>query len=180
MLSDGGNGVYGTLTRGGRELHVFVYTSIAGYDEVNATGTVIEIAEPKAMQSGQVTVDASALGKGLAAEGKIALYGIYFDTGKAVLKPESKQAIAEMAKVLAADPRLSLYVVGHTDNVGTIEANLKLSRARAEAVVKAMVTEHKVAAARLQAHGVASLAPVAPNDTEDGRARNRRVELVRR
>ena len=104
---------------------------------------------------------------------------LFFDTGKADLKPESDAALAEVAKLLKADPALKVYVVGHTDNVASLELNTKLSQARADAVVQALVARHGVAAARLVGRGAGPLAPVASNDTEDGRARNRRVELVK-
>lgn len=175
---DEGRGFYGTIAQGGREIHVWVYTSIAGYEEVNASGTVIEIAEPKAMESGQVTVDASAMGKGLVADGHVALYGIYFDTGKATLKAESDAQLGEMAKLLAAQPKLNVYVVGHTDTQGAYDANVLLSKQRAESVRDALVARFKVASARVMPQGVGPLAPVASNADEAGRAKNRRVELV--
>ncbi len=84
-----------------------------------------------------------------------------------------------MAKLLANDPSLKLFVVGHTDAVGQVDANLQLSQARAEAVVKALVAGHGVAAARLRSYGVGPLSPVSSNATEEGRAKNRRVELVK-
>jgi outer membrane protein OmpA-like peptidoglycan-associated protein len=105
--------------------------------------------------------------------------GIFFDTGKSELKPESDSAVAEVAKLLKADPALKVYVVGHTDNVASLDLNLKLSQARAESVVHALVSKHEIAAARLTGRGVGPLTPVASNDNEEGRARNRRVELVR-
>jgi OmpA-OmpF porin, OOP family len=126
-----------------------------------------------------VVADAAAFGNDLKATGHVAVEGIYFDTNKSVLKPESDKAIGEIAKLLKADPALKLYVVGHTDNVGTLEANLKLSLDRADAVVATLVRTHAVAATRLKAHGSGPVAPVASNDTEDGRAKNRRVELVK-
>jgi outer membrane protein OmpA-like peptidoglycan-associated protein len=138
----------------------------------------LTIVERKAMEQ-LMTADAAAMGDGLSAEGHVAVYGIHFDTGKAELKPESDAALAEIAKLLGNDPALKLYVVGHTDNVGTLAANMKLSQDRAAAVVKALTGKHGIAAARLSAHGVASLAPVASNGSEDGRAKNRRVELVK-
>ncbi len=94
------------------------------------------------------------------------------------LKPESTPALQEVAKLLASDPSLKLWVVGHTDGVGAIDANMKLSQARAEAVVAALTTTYKIAPARLKGYGVGPLAPVAPNAAEEGRAKNRRVELV--
>lgn len=144
-------------------------------------GVYLEIVEAEAMETGKVSASLSAeeMAKGLAAEGKVALYGIYFDTDKADIKPESKPALAEMAKLLKSDPKLSVYIVGHTDNVGTLARNTELSQKRAEAVAAALAGEHKIDAKRLLARGVASLAPVAANDQETGRAKNRRVELVR-
>ena len=110
--------------------------------------------------------------------GKAAVYGIYFDTGKAEIKPESEPALKEIAKLLQADPKLKLYVVGHTDNSGGLDYNMKLSKDRADAVVKALTGKYGIAASRLSAFGVGPLAPVASNQTEEGRAKNRRVELV--
>jgi outer membrane protein OmpA-like peptidoglycan-associated protein len=130
------------------------------------------------MKAGNVTVSADELGKGLAAEGKIALYGVYFDTGKAELKPESKTQLDEMGKLLNQNKLLKVVIVGHTDNQGSMDANAALSQKRAEAVVAALSGGYKIDAKRLLARGVASLAPVASNGSEAGRARNRRVELV--
>ena len=108
----------------------------------------------------------------------MAVSGILFDTGKATIKPESAQAIGEVAKLLQGDPALKVFVVGHTDSVSTVESNLKLSQDRAEAVLQSLVREHGIAAARLRSYGCGPFAPVASNDTEEGKARNRRVELV--
>ncbi len=120
-----------------------------------------------------------ALSNDIRNNGHAAVYGILFDTGKWDIKPESAQAIGEVAKLLKSDPNLKVYVVGHTDNVGGVEPNLKLSENRAEAVKQALIRNHGVAAARLRAFGAAQFAPVASNDAEDGRSRNRRVELVK-
>jgi len=126
-----------------------------------------------------VVADAASFRDGLKANGHIAVDGIFFDTAKAVVKPESTPALQEVAKLLKADPALKLWVVGHTDSVGQVDANMKLAQARAEAVVAALTTTHGVAAARLKGYGVGPLAPVASNDDENGRAKNRRVELVK-
>ena len=126
-----------------------------------------------------VVANAAAMGSGLKAEGRFAVYGITFETGKADLRPESEAVLAEIARLLKGQPALRLHVVGHTDNVAGLELNLKLSQARAEAVVQALVARHGIAAGRLRAQGVGPVCPVAANDTEEGRARNRRVELVR-
>lgn len=173
-----GYGLYGTLSSGGREVHIAVYSAVAAKPESNATATVVDIAEPKAMQTGQITVDANAMSKGLASEGKIAIYGLYFDTGKAAIKPESKAQLDQMAKLLTEQPGLNVFIVGHTDNVGSFEANVTLSRQRAESVRDALVTTYRVPAARITPYGVASVSPVASNRDETGRSKNRRVELV--
>jgi outer membrane protein OmpA-like peptidoglycan-associated protein len=138
----------------------------------------LRVVETKAMQQ-YVEADATALGSDIKSSGHVAVYGITFDTAKSVVKPESKPALEEIAKLLKQDAALKLKVVGHTDMVGALEANMTLSQARAEAVVQALVSQHGIAAARLKGHGVGPLAPVASNDSDEGRAKNRRVELVK-
>jgi OmpA-OmpF porin, OOP family len=138
----------------------------------------LRIVEKKAMEQ-FIQADAAALGNDIRTTGHAAIYGIYFDTGKSVIKPESAQAIGEIAKLLQADATLKIHVVGHTDNVGAVEANITLSKARAEAVLQALVRDHGIAAARLNAYGCGQFAPIASNDAEEGRAKNRRVELVK-
>jgi OOP family OmpA-OmpF porin len=167
----------GTLTSGGRTLHLLLFTSMAENEYTHRTASYIEIVEPKAMPTGQVTVDAKAIGQGLQADGRIALYGLSFDTGKTDIKPDSNAQLDQMAAVLKAQPALKVLIVGHTDNVGAIDANLALSEGRAKAVVAAL-TQRGIAANRLQARGIANFAPVAPNTSDDGRAKNRRVEMV--
>jgi outer membrane protein OmpA-like peptidoglycan-associated protein len=138
----------------------------------------LRIVEKKAMEQ-HIQADAASFGNDLKSTGHVAVYGIYFDTGKYVLKPESTPALKEVAKLLGADPSLKLWVVGHTDSVGPADANMQLAHARAQAVVTALTTTHAVSPGRLKAHGVGPLAPVASNDAEEGRAKNRRVELVK-
>ena len=165
------------LSRNGADTYVMVYVA-----EPNslwgAPVAAVVVAEPAAMDTGNVVVSTDRLQKGLADEGKIALYGIYFDTGRAEVKPESKGQLDEMAKLLNGDKSLKVVIVGHTDNQGSADANVTLSQRRADAVVAALVSTYKVDASRLRARGVASFAPVATNRTEVGRAKNRRVELV--
>jgi outer membrane protein OmpA-like peptidoglycan-associated protein len=141
-------------------------------------GYVLTIVEKQAMVQ-EVVASAALFQTGLKASGHVEVPGIYFDTGKSELKPESETAVAEIAKLLKADPALTVFVVGHTDNVASLDLNTRLSQARSEAVVRALVARHGIAAARLIGRGVGPLAPVASNDSEDGRARNRRVELVK-
>ena len=142
-------------------------------DEIYAELVVTEVG---AMENKMI--DAAAMAKGLGQAGHIALYGIYFDTDKAVVKPESAPTLAEIAKLLAAQPQLHVFIVGHTDNQGTYDYNMDLSKRRAAAVAAALAKSYGVAAARMQTAGVGLLAPVASNATEEGRAQNRRVELA--
>lgn len=141
---------------------------------------LVQVIEPAAAKTGQVTVDAGAIGDALRRDGKIALYGVLFDTNKAELRPDSDAQLAQMAKALAASPAMKVFIVGHTDNQGDFEANMALSQRRAQAVAEALAKRFGVAGGRMTARGVASLAPVASNMNEDSRARNRRVELVLR
>lgn len=138
----------------------------------------LDIVDVGAMVQNMVTVSASEMSKAIASTGRVALYGILFDTGKADIKAESKPALEEIAKLLKGDGGLKLRVVGHTDNQGGLDSNIALSKRRAEAVNAALASQHGIAAARLSAFGVADLAPVASNTDEAGRAKNRRVELV--
>ena len=137
--------------------------------------TIVE----KEIMKQEVVANAEAMGNDINTTGHVSVYGIYFDTGKSEIKPESDAAISEIAKLLKGNGTLNIYVVGHTDNVGSFDSNMKLSKDRADAVAKALTAKHGIAAARLKPHGVASLSPVASNDTEEGRAKNRRVELVK-
>lgn len=138
---------------------------------------LLTIVEREAMKQ-EVVANAEAMKGGLAEVGHVEVPGIFFDFNKSDVKPESKPALDEVAKLLKANPSMRVYVVGHTDSVGTLEANLKLSEARAAAVAKALVTDYGIAATRLKGMGVGPLAPVASNASEEGKAKNRRVELV--
>jgi outer membrane protein OmpA-like peptidoglycan-associated protein len=159
------------VAKDGKEAWAKVLAGQAG------TAYELTIVERAAMAQ-EVKADAAGMAREIADTGRVAVYGIYFDFNKADLKPESKPTLDEIAKLLAGDLQLKLYVVGHTDNVGEIGYNMTLSQARAEAVVKALVTEYKVDAGRLKSYGIGPLSPVASNKSEEGRAKNRRVELV--
>lgn len=154
---------------------VDAYVSIA----VTPQHTWVHVLETTPMETGLVEVSADALAAGLDADGRIELQGIYFDTGQATLKPESNAAIEQVAHLLRRQPNLQLRIVGHTDSVGDFQSNVTLSQNRAEAVRLALVGGHGIDGARLTAQGVGPSVPVASNDTEEGRARNRRVELVK-
>lgn len=156
----------------GRETYASVLVS-KNNDDVVAQLTV---AERDAMQNKMV--DAAAMAKGLGETGHIALYGLYFDTDKAVIKPESRPTLDQIAKLLSGHPGLNVYIVGHTDSQGKPAYNLDLSRRRAEAVAEDLARNYGIAKTRLSTAGVGLLAPVGSNATEAGRALNRRVELV--
>jgi len=158
------------LVKDGKETWAYVYAAGNTYN--------VNIIEKEAMEQ-DVVADASSMARSIKETGKVAVYGIYFDSGKSTLKPESLPTLQEIAKLMKADPALKLYVVGHTDNTGTFDANLKLSMERATEVVNALVSQHGVNAASLKAYGDGPTAPVASNETEEGKALNRRVELVK-
>lgn len=134
------------------------------------------IIESGAMKQ-EVVADAAAFNASIASTGKVALYGIYFDTGQAILKSESTPTLEQVARLMKENPKLKLFVIGHTDNEGNADANLKLSADRADAVVRALLGQG-VKAPRLKAAGVGQYCPVATNRTAEGKAQNRRVELV--
>jgi OmpA-OmpF porin, OOP family len=138
----------------------------------------VDIVEDGAMDQRMVVVSAEKMASSIETTGSIALYGIFFDFDKADLKPESLPTLEQMAKLLRDFPDLKLHIVGHTDNVGGLEYNQKLSLTRAESVTKELVVRYAIAPDRLRAAGVGPLSPVASNRTEEGRAKNRRVELV--
>ena len=121
---------------------------------------------------------AESMKKELDASGRVAVYGINFDVDKAFLKPGAELIIIEMVKLLLANPGLKLEIQGHTDNTGSDARNLELSKERA-AAVKSFLVLYGIAPQRLQTNGYGSTKPHDANDTEEGRAKNRRVELVR-
>jgi OmpA-OmpF porin, OOP family len=142
------------------------------------TFVMVDTLESKQMAQTMEMPNADEMVASITTSGRVALYGILFDSGKADVKPDSKPTMDEISKLLAANRTLKVLVVGHTDNVGGFASNLELSKKRAEAVVAQLVSQYKVAPARLQAFGVSYASPVAPNIDESGRAKNRRVELV--
>ncbi|MGH7630728.1 MAG: OmpA family protein [Gemmatimonadales bacterium] len=165
------------------DAYASVYVATGTFDMHEETAghplVLLDLIETAPMESRMVTVDADAMARDVTATGHVALYGIYFDTDKTDLKPESAPTLAEIAKFLEQEPTLTLYVVGHTDNVGGYQYNMGLSERRAAAVVKELTGKYGVRPARLKPAGAGPIAPVAPNDSEEGRAKNRRVELVK-
>jgi outer membrane protein OmpA-like peptidoglycan-associated protein len=146
--------------------------------EQDQTVIQTDIIVSKPMESKMVTVKSEEMAKQISSKGSVALYGIYFDFNKADIKPESRPTIEQIAMLLKAQPKLKLLVVGHTDNVGTFPFNLDLSQRRANAVVIELVSTYGIDKDRLTPFGVSFASPVASNKTDEGRAKNRRVELV--
>lgn len=159
------------MTGEGRELWVEVWAEF--------TGKYGFLIVQKDAMAQNIVANADVLSSDINKTGHATVYGIYFDTGKSAIKPESAQAIGEIAKLLKTDAGLRIYVVGHTDNIGGVEGNMKLSKDRADAVVQELAQSHGISRERLNGYGCGLFAPVASNDTEEGRARNRRVELVK-
>lgn len=126
-----------------------------------------------------VVASAADLSNGIDSTGHAVVPGILFDTAKADVKDESKPALDEVAKLLSQNPKLKLWVVGHTDSVGSVASNVDLSKRRAAAVIAVLVSKYHIAPTRLDSFGNGPYAPVASNDTEDGRKQNRRVEIVK-
>ena len=171
----------GVLSDSGAHVSVLTYTLKAGHscrDLDGRTIAAVDIIQPRKREQKMVTVKAEKMAGEISAKGSIALYGIYFDTGKWDIKPESNPTLEEIARLLDGNPEMKLLVVGHTDNAGTFEFNMDLSRKRADSVVNALVDQHGIDRGRLMSVGVSFACPVASNKTEEGKAENRRVELV--
>ena len=175
MWVDGFNYHYFVARKSGDNGAVTWATLLVSQNNDAVTAELV-VTEVGAMENKMI--DAAAMQKGLGEEGHIALYGIYFDTDKAVVKPESKPTLDEIAKLLASAPDLHVVVVGHTDSQGALDYNVDLSRRRAAAVAAALASGYGIAPERLATAGVGYLSPVGSNQTEAGRALNRRVELV--
>lgn len=138
-----------------------------------------EEATTAAMDEGTVEINVEALNAEIEEAGKAILYGVQFDTGSAVIRPSSAGSLETIADVLSTREG-RFYIVGHTDDTGDFEMNMRLANERAEAIVQTLVTEYGIDSNRLQAAGVGPLAPLAPNENDAGRQLNRRVELVDR
>jgi OmpA-OmpF porin, OOP family len=169
------------LPRSEGDVHVILYalSSIGDPAIGTASGQTLlhaHVIVTKPMEANKL-LDAGEMAEQIGVNGRVVLYGIYFDTNKTDLKPESEPTLQEMAKLLKS-PTLRLLVVGHTDNLGSFAANIDLSQRRAQVVVNTLVSKYGIAKERLMPFGDSFAAPVATNKTEEGRAKNRRVELV--
>lgn len=145
----------------------------------NRTVVVVDVIAPDAAPIELETVNSEKMSDEISTTGKIALYGINFDSGKDSLRSESADTINQIAALMTSEGDLRLLIVGHTDSVGSFEYNQNLSERRAASVVRALVNQHGITQSRLYPVGVAFASPVATNDTDEGKAQNRRVELVK-
>lgn len=155
----------------GKNVYVVVYVT-----KWNSPLITFDAIEVKSMDKGLVSV--KDLETGLLENGHIAIYNILFDTGKSGIKIESTEALKNIAEFLNGHPAKKFLIIGHTDNSGNFDANLKLSKDRADAVMNELVTKYSVKTEQLKAYGDGSTAPIASNSTDNGKAKNRRVEIV--
>ncbi|HKJ15795.1 MAG TPA: OmpA family protein [Xanthomonadales bacterium] len=173
---------YWVVTSESARYHVAVYTaSLNGLytKQVKDTRSIhLDVVEEAGFEASLTVVTPDEIAEGISKEGRIALYGIYFDFDSDTLRADSQATLEAISSALNGNSGLNVFVVGHTDNEGSYEYNLQLSQRRAAAVVLALTTDHGIAAERLRAVGVGPVAPVASNRSEDGRSLNRRVELV--
>ena len=165
-----------------------VYVSISFSEGERGNFAFVHVVATKEMEEGKIKfVGAGQMHDALSDKGRISLYGIQFDE---YLEDEDVDLIISdimmpvmdgfaMLQALRADPELRLAIVGHTDKQGTADYNVDLSKRRAESVVAALTNEYAIAASRLSPHGAGASEPLASNDTDEGRAKNRRVELVK-
>ncbi len=173
VLKGSDDGIYRTYYNGNELwIHLTVYAG-----NKNVDNFAIKSIEVQAMKQ---EVTAVGIKGAITSLGKVALYGILFDTGKSDIKSESAGELKEVAVFLKDNPEVSVYIVGHTDNVGSSQTNIALSKSRGEAVKKYLVSAHGIDPNRLSGEGAGSLCPVASNETEDGRKLNRRVEIVKK
>ncbi|MGD2034494.1 MAG: OmpA family protein [Bacteroidales bacterium] len=153
---------------------IYISVAAAVVDDATYYTLVTVLAEP--MDLGNVTLN--VLNEGIAKNGRVPIYDIFFDTGKSEVKAESSAALKTIADYLKVNTGSKFLIVGHTDNTGDFDANLILSNDRAKAVIQKLITDYGINSSQLKPFGVGSASPQMSNETEDGRARNRRVELV--
>lgn len=170
------------LNQDGSAVSTSVYIVANNHDKwlgipIDRTLVRLDVSETKAREQRMALVKSEEMASQITSNGRIALYGIQFDFDSASIKPESDATLGEIARLLSANPQLTILVVGHTDAAGAFEYNRGLSQKRADAVV-ASLTAKGVATKRLFPVGVSFAAPIASNATDEGRAKNRRVELV--
>ncbi|MCF6185759.1 MAG: OmpA family protein [Bacteroidales bacterium] len=156
-----------------KDIFIVVYTAL----ERGNLLVTFDAVEVQSMDKGLVSV--KDMETDLSKKGHIAIYDIHFDTGKSEIKPESANALKNIAEYLNANSDKKYLIVGHTDNTGNFDANIKLSQERANAVMNELISKYNVKTEQLKAYGDGSTAPVASNSTDKGKAKNRRVEIVK-
>jgi outer membrane protein OmpA-like peptidoglycan-associated protein len=163
-------------------VHTYIFKDVVSYNNCDAykgrVVVVIDIVEGKPREKKMVMIEASDMAKQISTTGSVSLYGILFDTNKSSVREDSRATLQEIAKLALQQADMKLLVVGHTDDAGSFEYNLGLSQSRARAVVEVLSTQHGISRERLTPVGVSFASPVSSNATEEGRALNRRVELV--
>jgi len=156
------------------EHDIYISVAAAVFSDITYYTIVTVLADP--MDMGNVTLN--VLNDGIAKNGRVPIYDIYFDTGKSEVKEESSAALKTIAEYLKANIDSKFLIVGHTDNTGDFDANLTLSNDRAKAVINILINNYDIDPSQLKAFGVGSASPQISNKTAEGKARNRRVELV--
>ena len=175
--TSGGKPVTVTVVVGNYHGPVDVTYQTKAHFEPGQPFVMVDILVAKAVVNQMVTVKAADMADALATKGKIDLYGIYFDTDKTAVKPESAATLSELSSLLKIDRSLKLEVSGHTDNAGSHDHNVTLSQGRAQAVVQALVSQYGIDPSRLVAKGYGDSNPVVPNSSAANMAKNRRVQL---
>lgn len=171
----------GKLSRPEGDVHASLYVVMnkaGGGPDKDRAMIQLDVVESKPMERRMVVVDASAMQRDLATAGRVAVYGILFDFDKDAMRLDSKPQLDEIAKLLKVNPGLKVLIVGHTDAKGALDYNRDLSQRRARSIVEALARDYGIERVRLTPLGVGMAAPVATNRTDQGRALNRRVELV--
>jgi len=156
----------------GKDIYAVIYAIV---DE-NYTLITQDIIEVEAVETGMVSAD--SISDDISLKGHIAIYDIHFDGDKATIRPESAEALANVADFLNSNADKKYFIVGHAAGIGDFESGMKLSLERAEAVLKKLVTEYGVSKNQLKAYGVGALCPLASNKSNEGASKNRRVEIV--
>lgn len=165
------------LTRPEGDVYVSLY--MTSFEPENRAFIKLDVIELQPMEQRMTVVQAEEIEQSLARDGRIAIYGILFDFDSATILPESRDQIEQLAKLLKESSDLSVLIVGHTDGKGAFDHNPGLSQRRAQSVVDALIQDG-IPAARLPPAGAGMVARVATNRSEEGRAKNRRVEIVER
>ncbi len=155
-----------------KEIYAIVYTVV----DNNYTLITLDVVEIEVVETGLVSVD--DISGDLTNKGHIAIYDIHFEVGKSTIMPESQESLKIIADYLNANKDKKYFIVGHTDNTGDFASNMTLSEERAKSVMSELITKYNVGDSQLKSYGVSSLSPVSSNNTEEGRAKNRRVEIV--